>query len=122
MNVVPVPAIDFGAVPQKQVPAPQPKRTPHVYFGPKDPETGEMLPEPIYEHREFPKVLYTLEGGTVHGIQVDSQEEVDALPAGKYFYTPAVFGLVTAPTFEQSRQPQRLSMPDAEEVARGKRR
>lgn len=115
MSAAPIPQIDFGAVVQQQVKQARAKPVPHVYFGPKDPETGEPLPEPVYEHQEFPKVMYTLENGQPRGIQVDSLEQLDALDPAKWFDTPAKFGLITAPTFDQSRQTQRLAMPDGGE-------
>ncbi len=34
------------------------KAPPRKYFGPKDPETGERLDEPVYEHYDYPKTLY----------------------------------------------------------------
>ena len=34
------------------------KAPPRVYFGPKDPDTGERLEEDPYLHEEYPKWLY----------------------------------------------------------------
>lgn len=109
--------IDFGGIQQTPVPQ-QPWKPPrHMFFGPKDPATGQMIEEPVYVRdrtnpaQDFPRMLYTLIGNKISGQQVHSQDEQDALGEG-WFDSPAAFGAVTAPTFEQTRQPPpKLSQP-----------
>lgn len=48
------------------------KAPPRRYFGPKDPETGETLDEPEYQHTGYPKVLYHPTDGD---ITVNSEDE-----------------------------------------------
>lgn len=102
--------IDFTDVVQTPV-VQQPWKPPrHVYFGPKDPATGQQIDEPVYvrdktnPEQDFPRFLYALVGGKIKGQKVSSQAEQDAL-GPDWRDTPAVYGAVTAPTFEQTRQP-----------------
>ena len=52
--------IDFGDIQQVPTPGQKWKSPRHVYFGPKDHESGMMQDEPVYEHQEFPRMLYQL--------------------------------------------------------------
>jgi hypothetical protein len=73
----------------------------HVYFGPKDPETGQMADEPVYAHQDYPRHMYAAkDGGGVRAIQVNSKDEEDAL-GEEWHYSPAKFGVLTAPSIEQ---------------------
>ena len=72
----------------------------HVYFGPKDVD-GTPLPEPVYSHIEFPRMLYLLAGEKIKARIVNSQEEMDSLLTSGWEKNPIAFGLVTAPSFDQ---------------------
>lgn len=69
----------------------------HVFFGPKDPITGEAMEEPVYEYVEFPRMLYHPELGEM---VVNSQEEVDSL--GDEWKTKPI-GAPHAPSQEELR-------------------
>ena len=70
------------------------KAPPRRYFGPKDPDTGEMLEEPEYEHTAYPKIMYHPDGDT---IEVSSEDEHAALGA-EWKETP--YGGLTHPSAE----------------------
>lgn len=94
--------IDYSEVPQAPATT-QSRWIPprHVYFGPKDAETGQMLPEPHYEHQDFPCFLYKQENGKTKARIVKNADEKTALSADGWAATPAAFGVVTTPSFEQ---------------------
>ena len=69
----------------------------HVYYGPRDPVTGDMVEEPVYEHQEYPKVMYHEHDGT---LEINSDAELNAL--GKE-WQQVPFGPPTAPSQEQIR-------------------
>lgn len=73
------------------------KPTRHVYFGPKDPNTGEMMEEPLYVHQEFPKTLYRDDGdGGFETVVAVSAAEVESL-GKEWVDSPAKLGFVTHP-------------------------
>lgn len=88
----------------KEVPSFKPSRWApprHVYFGPKDPDTGEPLPEPTYVYKEFPLMLYKLEGRKLKVVVAkDGDEKGDRIGQG-YRLSPADWGIVTCPSFDQ---------------------
>lgn len=95
--------IDYSAI----TPAPASKATGwkpprHVYFGPKDPDTGELASEPVYTFQEFPKMLYKQADGKLSASIANNQAEFDAMTADGCKESPAEFGIVTAPSYEQS--------------------
>lgn len=78
-------------------------KAPHVYYGPKDPETGQMV-EPTYTHQEYPKMLYLAdeeaESGFVHKTAKDEAEH-KALEEQGYVEDLASLDIVTCPSTEQ---------------------
>jgi hypothetical protein len=99
--------IDYSNI--QQVPVTQPsawKPPRHVFFGGRNRETGEMLEEPIYEHKEYPRMLYKLEGQKIVARTINSDDEFAALGPG-WEKTPAAFGHLTAPSFEQAQELKR---------------
>lgn len=103
--------IDFGDIRQPALPQ-QPWKAPrHIHFGPKNPETGQMEDEPVYEYKPYPAMRYKPENGAIRASQVNTEAEELALGDG-WYDSPAKFGAITAPTFEQSRlPPPKLTQP-----------
>jgi hypothetical protein len=83
----------------------------HVYFGPKDPNTGEMLPEPVYEYQEYPRDLYALVKGELTVITIKSDEEYAALPPG-WVKNPLELGVETCPGAQSARKNEFAIVPD----------
>jgi hypothetical protein len=75
----------------------------HVYFGPKDPQTGEMLDEPVYVHQEYPRAYYAKseDGQKIIARLVYSDEDRDTLPSG-WVKMPGDLGFIGAPSIEQA--------------------
>lgn len=75
----------------------------HKYFGPKNPKTGKMEKEPIYSYIEFPRMMYgkPKEGGPIVARIVNTTAEKEDLLAKNWALTPADFGYIGAPSFEQ---------------------
>ena len=99
--------IDFSAI----APAPASKPTQwkpprHVFFGKKDPETGDLETEPVYSHQAFPAILYKQTDGNVMANIAKNQPEKDAMLADGWAETPAKFGMITAPSHEQLTAPK----------------
>ena len=73
---------------------------PHVYFGRKL-ENGKREKEPVYVHQEYPRMMYSQKDGKITAKVVKSEAELNALGKG-WEKTPAAFGYVGAPSFEQA--------------------
>lgn len=73
---------------------------PHKYFGPKDPKNGKRLPEPVYVHQEYPRMMYAKEGGKIVAKLVKSDEEKEKLGAD-WKKNPGELGYIGAPSFDQ---------------------
>ena len=75
----------------------------HVYVGPKDPETGEMMEEPVYVHKNVPAMLYHPEwpGWPTAGKVFDTEQEMAEALADGWMKSPADAGVLTAPSLEQ---------------------
>ena len=75
----------------------------HVYFGPRDPETGDMAEEPVYQHQEYPRLMYRLdaESGKIRAQMVNSSGEQAQLGEG-WVKTPGELGYIGAPTLEDT--------------------
>lgn len=119
------PKIDYSGVVQPSgFPATGWKPPRHVYFGPKDPNTGQMAEEPEYTHQEYPKTLYKLDGDVIRALIVANAGEQSHLGAG-WEQTPAAFGVLTAPSHDQLMAMQkiehdeRIAAEAAEPVKRG---
>ena len=76
------------------------KPPPHAYFG-KRMEDGSMETEPVYTHKEFPKMMYHLVLGRARAVLVNSIDEMNKLNLDVYKDSPEAFGIVTAPSFDQ---------------------
>lgn len=76
----------------------------HVYQGPKDPNTGEMLEEPVYVHQDLPRMLYHPEypGFPRDGKVFETEEAVAEALADGWFKSPGDAGVITEPSREQS--------------------
>jgi hypothetical protein len=75
----------------------------HVYAGPKDPLTGEMIEEPVYVHVDYPRMLYhpDYDGWPASGKMFETAEGVAEALADGWVKTPVDKGIVTAPSREQ---------------------
>lgn len=93
--------IDYSEIKQPQVISANEEWEPptHKYFGKKLPN-GKTEKEPVYIHQEYPRLMYAQIDGKIKAKEVKSEEEKNALGAG-WEKTYAVFGLITAPSFEE---------------------
>jgi hypothetical protein len=73
----------------------------HVFFGKRNPEDGTMEEEPVYVHQEYPRLIYKLDGDVIKARLVHSDAERDPLLADGWAKTPADFGYIGAPSFEE---------------------
>lgn len=103
--------IDYsGIAPQQVTTDPQQWEPPrHVFFGRKDPNTGRMAPEPASNmghgpRNQFPSLLYRKEGESLKATLVNSEAELKAALDAGYVDSPAKFGVVSAPSFEQIQE------------------
>lgn len=108
--------IDFGNIQQPAVPQQRWNPPVHKYYGPKNAD-GDVVPEPLYvrdktnQAQNYPCMRYKLVDGRIKAAQVNTDDEELALGDG-WEDSPAKFGAITAPTFEQSRlAPPKLSQP-----------
>ena len=95
--------IDYSGVPTTQTgvvtSAWKPPR--HVFFGKKDPNTGQMEDEPVYVHQDFPAFRYKKQpDGRIVAAMVNNVDEDAALDSA-WVDSPGKLGLVTHPSFEQ---------------------
>lgn len=74
----------------------------HKFFG-KKLENGKTEKEPLYSYKQFPCLMYASKNGKITARIVKTKEELDSLGDG-WSDTPASFGVVTAPSFEQALQ------------------
>lgn len=95
----------------------------HIYFGKKGAD-GVMEEEPVYAHQSFPKMIYKMRGEVVLAEIVNNTvEHQDKLTAG-WRDSPADFGIITAPSFDQIRaqgESQHESTEDASEHVAARR-
>lgn len=75
----------------------------HKYFGPKNPQTGKKLPEPVYVHQEYPRTVYARQGNKIVAKLVNSDEHLKSLGKG-WEKSPAAFGFIGAPSFEEQQR------------------
>ena len=75
----------------------------HVYAGPKDPETGEMMEEPVYVHQDLPRMLFhpDYDGWPRAGKMFATEDEVASALADGWVKSPAEHGVITEPSREQ---------------------
>lgn len=72
----------------------------HKYFGKKLPN-GKTEKEPVYVYQEYPRMMYAQRDGKIVARVVNTDQEKSALGQG-WETTPAAFGYIGAPSFEQS--------------------
>lgn len=109
--------IDYSGIKEQPVGISKTRWKPpkHVYFGPKDPDTGEMLPEPEYEYKEYPRMMYMREGRKVRAILVNDDEEKEVALKDGFKLSPGECGLITAPSFEQVQAAKRAAAAETQE-------
>lgn len=75
----------------------------HVYYGPKDPVTGEMIEEPTYVHQNLPRMLFhpDYDGWPNSGKMFDTEEAVAEALGDGWVKSPAEKGITTAPSLAQ---------------------
>lgn len=115
--------IDYSAIPPAPA-ATQPsgwKPPRHVYFGPKDKDTGTMLDEPVYVHQEYPKMLYKMEGDRLLGAIVNSASERVAR-GDAWKESPADFGVFTAPSYQQMLEQNEMRAADLQQAVEPEKR
>ena len=97
--------IDTSLIKQEPSGTPQTWRPPrHVFFGKKGTD-GQMEEEPTYVYQAFPCMLYKPLDGKLSAVLVHNDEDKAARIAEGYADSPAKFGVITAPSFEQMNAP-----------------
>lgn len=89
----------------------------HKYFG-KKLANGKTEKEPVYTYQEFPRMVYAQNGESIKARVVSSAEELARLGDG-WELTPAKFGYIGAPSFEEHIELQNKKV-DVETVKRGR--
>lgn len=98
------PVIDFSEI-QQSIPANpnaenwEPPR--HVFYGKRDQQTGRMESEPRYQYQPYPQMLFAKVGEKIRAVVVQNADEAQKKRAEGYEDSPAAFGVVTAPTFDE---------------------
>lgn len=111
--------IDYSAVPSPTVENENQEWEPpvHKYFGKKLPN-GKTEREPVYVHQEYPRLMYALQNSKITARIVHSDGERANLGEG-WEPTPAAFGYIGAPSFEQNLVLKKASIED-EPAKRGR--
>jgi hypothetical protein len=87
---------------------------PRKYFG-KKLENGKTEKEPVYVHQEYPRLMYAERNGKITARIVKTEAERIGLGEG-WETTPAAFGYIGAPSFDEA-----LMLKDqAEKAAKAK--
>jgi hypothetical protein len=104
---------DISGIPQPQPVQRDSWRAPrHVYFGPRDPVTGDLAPEPTLNtghgpYIPYPKHVYRKKAdGNLQVRQVNSDAEWESLGRKEWKSSPAELGVITAPSWEQNQAAQ----------------
>lgn len=74
----------------------------HRFFG-KRLENGKQEKEPVYVHKEYPRLFYSLQGDKIVAKLVNSDSELEKLGKG-WEKNPSAFGYISAPSFEQIQE------------------
>lgn len=72
----------------------------HKFFGKKLPN-GKTEKEPVYVHQSFPAMRYGLKDGRIVARVANNERENQALMDEGFSDTPAKFGYIGAPSFEE---------------------
>ena len=75
----------------------------HVFFGKKDAD-GVMEEEPVYSHKEYPTYLYKMSGDRIVAKIAKNEAEALAFFDDGYKKTPAAFGYIGAPSFDEAQK------------------
>ena len=96
--------IDYSGVPQQAgVVLDEDWEPPiHKFFG-KKLGNGKTEKEPVYVHQKYPSLKYAKQGEKIVAKLVNSDEELKALGDG-WEDTPAAFGYIGAPSFDQLQE------------------
>lgn len=114
--------IDYSEIPQDAVPVIQEDWEPpiHKFFGKKD-ARGKMEKEPIYQHQEFPRLMYAKRDDRIVAREVKSEQDLIDLkqcnPDTVWEKNPAAFGYVGAPSFEEALKLRDERAAEAQENA-----
>ena len=102
----------MSGMPIKQNPVPR-----QVYFGPKDPVTGERQMElPAYVHQEYPRVMYHSGGEEPEEIVHNEKEEAEFKALG---YQRTIPGRNTHPSAEEQKRYDREDREAAKKAGGG---
>lgn len=95
-------SIDYSNIQEKPVEYKSTWKSPrHVFFGKRDPETGQMEDEQTYVYQEYPRMLYFKREDRIEAAIVNTDEERDEKLAKGWVKNPAEHGFLTAPSFQQ---------------------
>lgn len=113
-------AIDYSEIKQPETHTAQEEWEPptHKFFGKKLPN-GKMEKEPTYYHQEYPRMMYAQNGEDIKARVVNSDEELKELGSG-WAKTPAEFGYLGAPSFDQHLALKNKEADVAEAPKRGR--
>jgi hypothetical protein len=93
--------IDYSNIKQNDVVLDEEWEAPvHRFFGKKLPN-GKTEKEPVYVHKDFPAMMYAKVDGKITAKLINSQAELSAL-GKEWSDTPATFGVVGAPSFDEA--------------------
>lgn len=108
--------IDYSELPQEKVYDPNDDWEPpvHKFFGKKLPN-GKTEKEPVYSHVEYPRMMYAEKNDRLVAKIVHSEAEMLSLGDG-WKKTPADFGVITAPSFEQMIEMKKQEEAKAEDI------
>lgn len=111
--------IDYSGIKEVQTVTPSTWRPPrHVYFGKKDPNTGMMEEEPQYIHQDYPRMIYLKKEDRIVADVVADEVTYAAKKAEGWVDSPAAYGIITCPSFEQwkAMQEAKEQVPAAQET------
>jgi len=76
-----------------------------------------MEDEPVYLHQEYPKMIYKIVGEKLTAAIVNNDEELSKKTADAWVASPALLGILTAPSFDQIKEMEESARRAAEPVA-----
>jgi len=76
-----------------------------------------MEDEPVYVHQEYPKMLYKVIGEKLTAAIVNDDESLEKRTSDGWVTSPALLGILTAPSFDQIREMEESARRAAEPVA-----
>lgn len=114
--------IDYSEIKQEYKPTANSNWRPprHVYFGKRD-EDGNMAVEPVYIHQEFPRIMYAMKDEKIVARMANNEQDKLTLQSEGFEVSPAAFGYVSAPSFEQAIELKTKQEEKSEEVTEVKK-